>query len=139
MTRTNWHPSPRELRRWALIHAPVLVAVGALFYFFDWGIFADGQGFAKFLWVFAGVAFVTGSTGTKLGLPAYWTWMGFVWAISSIITFVALTAVYFAVVTPLALIGKLSGRDRLHLCVPGVDSYWSKPARLVDNDPLRQF
>lgn len=135
----NWHPSPREMRQWALIMAPALGLVGSLFYFVDWGIFFGGQGFAKFLWLFGAFAFVTGITGTKLGLPAYWAWMAFVYAISSVITFSALTLVYFGVVTPLALLARLLGRDRLQLRSRVRATYWRTMHPAKVHHPERQF
>jgi hypothetical protein len=135
----NWSPSPREMRQWALIMAPALGLVGSLFYFVDWGIFSGGHGFAKFLWSFGAFAFVTGITGTKLGLPAYWAWMGFVYVISSVITYSALTLVFFGVVTPLALLARLLGRDRLQLRARGHQSYWHALDPTRAHNPERQF
>lgn len=127
------------MRQWALILAPGLGFVGSLFYFLDWGIFSGGQGFAKFLWSFGALAFVTGITGTKLGLPAYRLWMGFVYIISSVITYSALTLVYFGVVTPLALFARLLGRDRLQLRSRGQSTYWHALDRARAHHPERQF
>jgi hypothetical protein len=139
MTKINWHPSPREMRVWAAVLAATLGAVGALFYFVDWGVFSGGQGFARFLWSFGAFALVTGITGTKLGLPAYWLWMGFVWIVSWIITHVALAAVFFLVVTPLALIARLIGRDRLQLRRRTAGSYWQSLDPSRRHNPERQF
>jgi len=135
----NWNPTPRELRQWALIMAPALGMVGSLFYFVDWGLFAGGQGFAKFLWSFGGFALVTGITGTKLGLPAYWVWMGFVYIISSVITYSALTLVYFGVVTPLALLARMLGRDRLQLRTRRQETYWQALDPSRSHNSERQF
>ena len=139
MTTINWKPSPREMRQWAMILAPALGLVGSLFYFVDWGIFSGGQGFAKFLWSFGALAFATGITGTKLGLPAYCVWMGFVYVVSSVITYTALTLVYLLVVTPLALLARLLGRDRLQLRASGRGSYWHSLEKHRQHDPDRQF
>ena len=135
----NWHPSPREMRQWALIMAAALGLVGSLFYFVDWGIFSGGQGFAKFLWSFGAFAFVTGITGTKLGLPAYWAWMGFVYIVSSVITYAALTLVYFGVVTPLGLLARLAGRDKLRLREDDKTSHWRPLDPLATHRPEKQF
>ena len=139
MTTINWHPSPREMRQWALTMALALGLVGSLFYFVDWGIFSGGQGFAKFLWTFGAFAFLTGITGTKLGLPAYWGWMGFVYVINSAITYTALTLVFFGVVTPLALLARLLGRDRLQLRTRGQATYWHVLDPAKPHHPERQF
>jgi hypothetical protein len=127
------------MRQWALIMAPALGLVGALFYFVDWGIFAGGQGLATFLWSFGALAFVTGITGTKLGLPAYRLWMGFVYVISALLTYSSLTLVYFGVVTPLAWLARLLGRDRLQLRVRNRPTYWHAIDPTRAHDPERQF
>lgn len=138
MTTINWSPTPRELRQWAVVTGPALGVVGALFYFLEWGIFRGGEGLAKFLWGFGVFALVTGLTGTKLGWPAYGAWMGFVYAVSWTIGHVALAGVYLIVVTPLALLARLIGRDRLQLRTRARASYWH---RLSDqpHNPERQF
>jgi hypothetical protein len=127
------------MRQWALIMAPALGLVGALFYFVDWGIFSGGQGFAKFLWSFGAFAFLTGITGTKLGLPAYWLWMGFVFVVSWVITHVSLGLVYFLVVTPLGLVGRMIGRDKLQLRARHQTTYWHSLAGSSPHNPERQF
>jgi Saxitoxin biosynthesis operon protein SxtJ len=139
MININWHPSPRELRQWAFVIGPALAVVGALFYFAEWGIFSGGEGFAMFLWLFGAIAFLTGLTGTKLGMPAYWVWMAFVFVVNSVISFVLLTAVFFLVVTPLALIGRLFGRDRLQLRARECASYWCDIESQSRHDPKKQF
>ena len=124
MTTINWSPTPRELRQWALLMGLALGSIGGLFYFSDWGIFRGGEGLAKFLWGFGALALVTGLTGTKLGWPAYRLWMAFVYAMSWSIGHLALALVYFLVVTPLAWVARLTGRDRLQLRTQQPDSCW---------------
>lgn len=139
MITINWNPSPGEMRRWAAILAAAMGVVGSFFYFVNWGIFADGQGFAKFLWAFAAFALVTGITGTKLGLPAYWAWMGFVYLVSSAISYSALTLAYLLVVTPMALLARVIGRDRLQLRNTDVPTYWHDLSDRPRHQPERQF
>lgn len=140
MTTINWRPSSAEMRSWAAVVGAALTVAGSLFYFVNWGIFAGGRGFAFFLWSFAAVAFCTGVTGTKVGLPAYWAWMAFVWTVSWVIGHLALAATYFLVVTPLAVIGRLVGRDRLKLHkAEGKISYWQRVPSERSQDPERQF
>lgn len=139
MTKINWRPSPAEMRCWAWTLAPALGVMGALFHFLDWGIFAGGRGFARFLWAFGAVAFSTGITGTKIGLPAYWAWMAFVYAVSSVIGYTALTLVYLLVVTPLALAARLFGRDRLQLRSHCAATCWNRPEPVPRRNSERQF
>jgi hypothetical protein len=139
MITINWHPSPREMRQWAGLLAVALGLVGSLFYFLEWGIFRGGEGLAKFLWVFGAVAFLTGATGSRAGLPAYWAWMGFVYAVSWAIGHVALASVYFLVVTPLAVVARLIGRDRLQIRSAARTSYWHRLDVAPSHHPERQF
>jgi len=139
MTTIQWKPSPRELRQWAALLGPMLGLVGALFYFLEWGIFRGGEGLGVVLWTFGGVAMLTGLTGTKLGWPTYWVWMALVYAITWVIGHAALAMVYFAVVTPLAMVGRLIGRDRLRIRGPSAASYWCDQPDGASHDPERPF
>lgn len=139
MITIDWWPAPAHLRRWALMVAAGLGLSGALFQFVDWGVFRAGHGLAPWLWAFGLVALVTAGTGTRLGLPAYWAWMGFVWLVGTVIGIAALGVVFFLVVTPLGLAARLAGRDRLRLRrpPPGASLWQSLPAAAPD--PARQF
>lgn len=132
-------PSPNALSRWALVMALALPFVGAFFYFIDWGVFSGKQGFGVFLWCYAVVAFVTGITGSRIGLPAYWIWMGIVFVIGTVIGVVAMTVVFFLVVTPMAMLGRMMGRDPLHLRTGEQNSYWEVVPDDVSSHPEKQF
>jgi hypothetical protein len=95
MITIHWHPSPAELRRWALRTALALGVMGALFQFVDWGVFRTMHPMGRVLWGFGAFALVTAGTGTRIGLPAYWAWMGFVWTVGTVIGTVALAIVFF--------------------------------------------
>jgi hypothetical protein len=139
MITINWHPSPAELRRWAVTVAAALGVSGSLFQFVDWGMFRAGHGLAPWLWGFAAFALVTAGTGTRLGLPAYWTWMGFVTVVGTTIGVAALGAVFFLVVTPIGLAARLLGRDRLQIRRPPAAASLWHPLPEPRHDPRRQF
>jgi len=135
----DWHPDARHLRRWAVTTAIALAAVGSLFRFVDWGVFAAARPMAPYLWGFGAFALVTAGTGTRAGLPAYWAWMAFTWAVGTALGTVALGAVFAFVVTPMAVVARLAGRDRLDLRpAPGTRSMW-RPLPPGRHDPERQF
>ncbi|MBM4010265.1 MAG: hypothetical protein FJ286_02625 [Planctomycetes bacterium] len=139
MITIDWHPSPTHLRRWAVTIAASLGVSGALFRFVDWGVFRAGHDLAPLLWGFAAVALVTAGTGTRLGLPAYWAWMGFVWLVGTALGIAALAAVFFLVVTPLGLAARVAGRDRLGLRRPPPAASLWRPLPQAPHDPARQF
>lgn len=135
----DWHPDARHLRRWAVTTAIALAAVGSLFRFVDWGVFAAARPMAPYLWGFGAFALVTAGTGTRAGLPAYWAWMAFTWVVGTALGTVALGAVFAFVVTPMAVVARLAGRDRLDLRpAPGTRSMW-RPLPPGRHDPERQF
>ena len=139
MITIDWHPEPAHLRRWALTVASGLAVSGSLFQFVDWGIFRAGHAIAPWLWGFGVVALVTGGTGTRIGLPAYWLWMAIVWLIGTTIGTLALAAVFYLVVTPLGMAARLVGRDRLRLGRPPADvSLWQSLPQ-TSHDPSRPF
>lgn len=139
MIEIDWKPTPRMLRQWAVLVAAALAAVGSLFHFVDWGVFAAGRGIAPFLWGFGAFALVTAGTGTRIGLPAYWAWMAFVLVVGTAIGTAALGAVYFLVVTPLGLAARLVGRDRLELRGVRGRSMWRAIPNGGMHDPTRTF
>lgn len=139
ITTIDWHPSPDHLRRWAVTVAAGLGVSGSLFHFVDWGMFRAGHALAPWLWGFGLFALATAGTGTRLGLPAYWAWMGFVWTVGTVIGVAALAVVFFFVVAPLGLASRLAGRDRLGLSRPPPgESLWI-PLPAKQSDPDRQF
>ena len=137
MNTINWRPTSGELQRWAVTTACALGFTGSLFYFLNWGIFAGGQRFALCLWSFGCFALLTAGTGTALGLPAYWAWMGFVHVVSSAIGYVSLSAVFLLAFTPMGIISRLLGRDRLQLRAINRPTYWQPLDE--SHDSLRQF
>jgi hypothetical protein len=121
MTRIDWNPTPRALRIWGSV---MLVATGlagcVLEFLLGYSISA------RVVWGIGALAFATGITGTRVALPIYRAWMGFVWVVSWVLGTVALAAVFFLVVTPIGLGARLAGRDRLKLRRPAVGSLWGK-------------
>lgn len=139
MITIEWFPSPRRMRIFAITLACALGLVGSLFWFVDWGIFSGGQRFATFLWSFGAFAFVTCITGTKVGLPAYWAWMSFAFGVSAVLTYAALTFVFLVAVTPLAIVGRLVGRDRLQVRPTAARTWWHDLDASKRHHPGKQF
>jgi polyferredoxin len=134
----DWHPSSAHLRRWAVLTALALGLVGCLFRFVDWGVFAQARGLSTVLWSFGAFALLTAGTGTRAGMPAYWAWMGFVWVVGTVVGTVSLAIVFYGVITPLGLVARLAGRDRLQLRPPAGSTLWVD-LPVVKHDPERQF
>ncbi len=65
-----------------------------------------------------------GLTGNRLALPLYYGWLGIAYVFGNVMGRVLIGTIFFAVVTPLGLLGRLIGRDRLHLKKTNRRSYW---------------
>lgn len=100
---------------------PATLLVGSLMY---WPL--GHQDFGRFLWVFGVLSFFTGLTGSLVAWPFYYAWMGFVFVVGTCIGIAALTLVYYGVVTPMGLLARAFGRDRLRRKPPQKPgSLWS--------------
>ena len=138
MIEIKWNPDARALRRWGVTMAIVTGVAGAMFRWVAWGPFAAMHGLSPWLWGLGAVALVCAGTGSPLGLPVYRAWMGFAWLVGTVIGTVALGIVFFLVITPMAVVARLAGRDRLELRQPEKASMW-RPLPQAPHDPERQF
>lgn len=127
LIKLNWRPNRVELRRFGAIFLAGFVAVGALKYFWPWGwLLSRNEGLGL---VLIGIGLSVGLvalTGTRAALPFYWFWLGVAFVIGNIMNRVIMAAIFFLVVTPLALLNRFVGRDKLQLRKPDSASYWKQ-------------
>lgn len=100
--------SVRELRRFGLIMAVPLAALGGLAVWRGraWGPYALGLA-AAFL--------LCGLIAPRILGPVERAWMAFAKVMSIVMTFVILTLTYYLVITPVGLVVRLTGKDSLQL------------------------
>jgi hypothetical protein len=138
----DWHPDRRALCKWGVTMAMAMAVAGSLFCFVDWGVFRAGQGLAPFMWGFGLAALVTAGTGSRLGRPVYLAWMGFAWLVGTMLGTAALAIVFYGVITPMAVVARLAGRDRLDVRGDARGqartTRWH-PLPQSPHDPARQF
>ena len=91
----------------------------------------DQPDMARVLWVFGAISFAAGLTGPQAVRVCYVFWMGLVWLVSTVLGTLAMGVVFFLVVTPIGLVARLCGRDRLKLRRPaaGVTTLWEDAPR----------
>jgi hypothetical protein len=134
MISINFDPSARELRRFGLAVLVGLAIIGGVLYFgYDSPVAAA--------WC-VGVGLVVGAvglTGHRVALVAYWPWMGLAFVLGNIMSRVLLSVTFLCVLTPIGLMMRLVGRDRLGLRKRPRESYWEECPPASSSDPLRQF
>ena len=115
----NWRPGPRGLRRFA-----VTVIIGFALLGLVFQLWVDNFTAATALYIAGGALGLPALTGTVIGLPGYWLWMGIAFVTGNIISRILLGAIYYLLFTPLGLARRLLGNDRLARRRRETDSYW---------------
>ena len=125
LVQINWRPGPRELRSFGLVIAIGfgLIGLAKLLWPWEWGL-ERSVPFALTCFAIAAAVGGAGLTGTRLALPFYWGWMGVAFVLGNVISRVVMCLFYYGVITPLGLLMRLTGRDKLQLRRRPVASYW---------------
>lgn len=133
MIEINRHPSRRDLRVFA-IGLTILLGVAGAWLRRRWDIEAL---FYAGLALGAAVA-LCGILRPEALRRVYVGWMLACWPLGWLISHLLLAVVYYAVVTPVALIVRLVGRDPLELKFdPQTPTYWKQRSR--KRDPRSYF
>src|SRR5262245_27550000 len=123
MISIEWNPSERQLRQFAGIWFPAFwLIVGLLI-----GLRTGAWGVAFALW---GAALAIGAVGViwpRALRPLFVAWMCAAFPIGWLVSHVLLAAVFYLALTPLGIIARLLGRDKLKLKLDqSAASYWER-------------
>ena len=122
MISINWHPTDRELRQFAGIWFPAFWAVVGL-------IIGSRTGHWLLPIALASMAAVVGAIGfirPRLLRPIYLAWMCAAFPIGWLVSHLLLAAVFYLLITPLGLLLRLFGRDKLKLRLErDARTYWT--------------
>lgn len=130
----NRNPSRRELRQFAGIWFPAMMA------FIGWLFLrkADSLSIAIAVWT---VGVVVSLVGWFVPTFMRWVFVGWMYAAFPIgwtVSHVLLAAIFYLVLTPISLVARVCGRDRLRLKWDrSARSYWVPHAAVTD--PKRYF
>lgn len=108
MIDIDWRPAPRELRKFGVV---VMIGFGVIGSVLHFGFGEPVT--ARVLWAAGAVLGVPALTGTVIGLPGYWLWMGVAFVMGNIVSRVLLTVIYYGLITPIGLLRRLLGHDPL--------------------------
>jgi hypothetical protein len=138
MLTINRHPSRKQLWWFAALWLPLFgVAVGSSLF---WRLHAPRAAIA--MWAATAVATVLSLSSEAAATFIFVALCYATFPIGFVMSWVALTALFFLVITPLGLIMRITGRDSLRLKADAeAGSYWTpRPGRGSDSDrAFRQF
>ena len=121
LAEINWHPNRKELRTFAIIALIAAILLALLLCEFK------GVGIRWGVAIFSLGAVILLSSFISLRLTRV-IYLGLILAtrpIGLLMSFLLLATFYFGILTPLALLFRLIGRDTLHRKFdPDTDSYW---------------
>jgi hypothetical protein len=137
----NWRPTRKELRTFGLTMLIGFGILWMLFTFAPWPVpWSPMPLVGAVLLVIGHVLGLPALAGHRAALPGYWAWMGISYVLGSIMSRVVMAVLYFGIVTPLSLLTRLVGRDRLGLRRRRAASYWVDVAPVKDRSQYeRQF
>jgi len=96
---------------------------------------------ARIVWAASIVVGLSGVLLAPLARLFYRAWMGFAYGINFLITKLLLAFIFFGVLTPIAFVFKLIGRDELILKKTGSSrtSYWREHDKMTDKTAFRHL
>jgi hypothetical protein len=131
--RINWHPTRRDLRYFAVTLA-IVVALFAMLLILTGKSHISGW-FAAIGLVMSAVCYSIPAIGRIVYLP----WMAVTYVLGCIISPIVTAIIFYLLVTPIGLVNRLMGKDRLRLKKPqDVSSYFVNHTDPMDKDSFRR-
>ena len=125
----NWRPQKAELRKFGIVTLIGFLLIGLFLL-----IFSESLVKAYYAWGVGVIIGLPALSGIRsIAMPGYILWMGIAFIMGNIISRLILLMVYYLCLTPLALIGKVVGRDRLQLKKAEKATYWENIAEVSDD------
>jgi hypothetical protein len=118
LVNISWRPDARTLRRFGVVVIVGFCLIGLFFQFW-----AGERTVALFAYGAAAVLGIPALTGTIIGLPGYWLWMGVGFVMGNIVGRVLLSVLYYGVITPIGVVRRQIV-DKLQLRRYPKESYW---------------
>lgn len=134
LVEINWKPDAKELRKFGVA---MIVGFGIIAGVLFWRGHGDAGRACAGFGLLAGVL---GLTGTRAALPVYWGWMGVAFIFGNVISRALIALLFYGMITPMGIVMRIVGRDKLTLKRSTRRSYWvDVPPRDPQADYERQF
>ncbi len=124
---------PRDLRKFSLTVGIAFVVLWAVFAFVLPMVFDKGKDL-PILWQIGVALALVGTLAPAVVKPLFYAWMTMALALGFVMTRVLLTVFFFLVLTPVALVFRLIGKDPLHRRLDReAESYWIEKQYLIED------
>ncbi len=124
---------PRDLRKFSLTVGAAFVVLWAVLAFVFPYAFGKGKDL-PILWQIGVALAVAGTLVPAVVKPLYYAWMTMALALGFVMTRVLLTIFFFLIMTPVALVFRLIGKDPLHRKLDReAESYWIPKQYLIED------
>lgn len=128
--------TPHDLRKFGLIVGGVLALLGGVFFWRHKAVW-------PYLLIPGALLMFFGLVAPRALKGVYIAWMALAFTLGLVVSTLVLAICYFGIITPLALIGRLVGKDFLSQKLnPDAKTYWLSRDRSVPRQPAdyeRQF
>jgi hypothetical protein len=131
--RINWHPTAREIKYFsvtmliAFALANLVLVLGGKYHIAGWFF---GCGF-----VLSVICYFI----PPVGKAVYYVWMAATYILGRIVSPVVTAIIFYLLVTPIALVNRLMGKDQLRLKKPkGASSYFIEHTDAQDVESMRR-
>ncbi len=130
----------RDLRKFSVTVGGAFVVLWAVFAFVIPYLFGKGGDY-PLLWQIGVALAILGMLVPPIVRPLYYAWMTMALALGFVMTRVLLTIFFFLILTPVALVFRLIGRDALQRKIDrGAQSYWTPKQYLIkDRSRFEKF
>ena len=133
LVQINWDPDARELRKFGVTMLVGFGLIGLALHLWPWGWpFHRNPGAALVCFGVGAAAGLLGLTGTRAALLFYWPWMGVAFVAGNIMSRILLGAFFYGMITPMGLVMRLVGRDRLKVRRKNRETYWEDIPPVAD-------
>jgi hypothetical protein len=131
--RINWHPTRRDLRYFAVTLAMVVVLLALILLF-------GGKYHAASWFAVIGLAVCLACYSIPpFGKVVYLPWMAVTYVLGRIVSPIVTAIIFYLLVTPIALVNRLMGKDRLRLKKPkDVSTYFVHHTESTDKESMRR-
>jgi hypothetical protein len=132
--KINWKPSTTDLRKFGWTILIGFGVIGLILFF------RSHRDTAVTVWAISSAVAFLAILMPPMSKPFYLLWMGIAFLLGSVMSRIVLSVIFFVVLTPVALVFRLMGRDALKKKKDlSATSYWSEHPKTENSDSYKHL